>query len=612
MTSTSRRFLALLATIATCSAWAAGPVSPDGDAAAPVALSAAAWPSEGGGEARDGKSITTGIYMSGSWTYTLNPGAAGGPRAYVTLGAINNTSLIGYVTGTLRLELWATTTPPAYQGASFFGQRLAIFPNNGQLAPGYSFYNISTNAGYTIPSYGTYWIVLMLAEYLPGYCGNADAFCMVDNVTASQPVAIGNSLLSVSRIGTGAGTVTGVQNSPSPSSVINCGATCSANLFGGYTVTLTATPAPGSTFSGWSGACAGTGTCTVDMTSARSVAATFTVIPAPSVYLLTVSTNGTGAGAVTSSPNGIHCGNGCTANYNDGTVVTLQATPSAGSLFAGWSGACAGTANCSVTMNMARSVTATFNLDPAGDSDGDGIPNGVEPNEGRNPLAKDNDVFSFARLFAMQQYRDFLGREGDAAGITGWTNLLNAGTYTRAQAINAFFNSPEFNGFVAPVVRLYFATFLRVPDYGGLVGNAALVRNGTVTLTQLADFFVASPEFAATYGSLDNAQFVTLLYQNVLGRAPDAAGLNGWVSLLNAGTHSRGQVLLGFSESPEYQAALFNEVYVTMMYVAMLRRSPEPGGFNGWLAYLDTPGNTPLAMIDGFYLAAEYRARFLP
>ena len=57
----------------------------------------------------------------------------------------------------------------------------------------------------------------------------------------------------------------------------------------------------------------------------------------------------------------------------------------------------------------------------AGDCDGDGIPNGVEVAEGRNPLVKDNDVFANARLFAMQQYRDFLGREGDAAGITGWS-----------------------------------------------------------------------------------------------------------------------------------------------------------------------------------------------
>ena len=116
--------------------------------------------------------------MSGNWTYTLDPNAA---RAYVTLGAINNQSLIGYVTGTLRLELWATTSPPAYQGGPFFGTRLAIFPNNGQLAPGYSYININGNTPYTVPAYGTYWIVLMLAEYLPGFCSNPDSFCMVDN-----------------------------------------------------------------------------------------------------------------------------------------------------------------------------------------------------------------------------------------------------------------------------------------------------------------------------------------------------------------------------------------------------------------------------------------------
>jgi hypothetical protein len=246
-----------------------------------------------------------------------------------------------------------------------------------------------------------------------------------------------------------------------------------------------------------------------------------------------------------------------------------------------------------------------------GDDDGDGLPNELELSFGRNPVVKDNDVFGSPVLFAMQQYRDFLGRDGDATGIGGWTSALVAGTYSRADVINAFFNSSEFNGFVAPVVRLYYATFLRVPDYAGLTYNAGLVRSGTVTLAQLADFFTASPEFQSLYGSLDNAQFVTLLYNNVLGRAPDAAGLSGWVALLNGG-YTRGQVLLGFSDSSEYQARKFNEVYVTMMYVGMLRRSPEPAGYNGWLAYLNSPGNSPLSMINGFYLSGEYRGRFLP
>jgi hypothetical protein len=261
----------------------------------------------------------------------------------------------------------------------------------------------------------------------------------------------------------------------------------------------------------------------------------------------------------------------------------------------------------------AQSGQATVNVAAialAGDDDGDGIPNGVETAEGRDALIKDNDVFASPRLFVRQQYRDFLNREGEEAGIAAWTGLMNGGT-TPSQVINAFFNSVEFDGFVAPVVRLYYATYLRVPDYAGLVFNAGLVRNGTVTLTQLADFFTASPEFAATYGALDDAQFVTLLYNNVLARAPDQAGLDGWVALLQGGM-SRGQVLLGFSDSAEYQAAMAHEVLVTMMYTAMLRRSPEPGGFNGWVAFLDGATYTREQVINGFFLSSEYRARFLP
>jgi hypothetical protein len=161
------------------------------------------------------------------------------------------------------------------------------------------------------------------------------------------------------------------------------------------------------------------------------------------------------------------------------------------------------------------------------------------------------------------------------------------------------------------VVRLYFATFLRVPDYAGLSFNAGLVRAGTVTPTQLADFFTASPEFMATYGALDDTQFVTLLYQNVLGRAPDAAGLSGWVGLLGSG-YTRGQVLIGFSDSAEYQAAMANEVFVTMMYAGMLRRTPEPTGFNGWVGFLDAGTYTREQVINGFFLSTEYHGRFLP
>lgn len=79
-----------------------------------------------------------------------------------------------------------------------------------------------------------------------------------------------NYTLTVTKSGTGAGTVT---SSPAG---INCGSTCAANYVNGTSVTLTATAGSGSTFAGWSGSgCSGTGNCTVSMTQARSVTATF-------------------------------------------------------------------------------------------------------------------------------------------------------------------------------------------------------------------------------------------------------------------------------------------------------------------------------------------------
>jgi subtilisin family serine protease/NOL1/NOP2/fmu family ribosome biogenesis protein len=157
--------------------------------------------------------------------------------------------------------------------------------------------------------------------------------------------------LTVSRAGAGSGSVT------STPAGINCGATCAASYVSGQQVTLQASAAAGSVFAGWSGACTGTGACTVTMTTNTAVTATFN----PMTFSLTVSKAGTGSGSVTSSPAGINCGATCAASYVSGQQVTLQASAAAGSIFAGWSGACAGTGICTVTMTANRAVTATFN-----------------------------------------------------------------------------------------------------------------------------------------------------------------------------------------------------------------------------------------------------------
>jgi len=92
------------------------------------------------------------------------------------------------------------------------------------------------------------------------------------------------------------------------------------------------------------------------MDAARSVTATFTL----KTETLDVNTSGSGTGSITSSPAGIDCGATCSAGFDYGTTVGLTATPDADSMFVGWTGDCTGLGACNVTLDQARSVTATF------------------------------------------------------------------------------------------------------------------------------------------------------------------------------------------------------------------------------------------------------------
>lgn len=86
----------------------------------------------------------------------------------------------------------------------------------------------------------------------------------------------------------------------------------------------------------------------------------------PSHTLMVVKA-GNGTGTVISSPAGINCGATCSANYEEGTKVTLTATAASGSTFTGWTGGggCSGTGKCVVTIKVHTTVTAHFNPNPS-------------------------------------------------------------------------------------------------------------------------------------------------------------------------------------------------------------------------------------------------------
>ncbi|WP_422845229.1 DUF1566 domain-containing protein [Acidovorax sp. M2(2025)] len=118
----------------------------------------------------------------------------------------------------------------------------------------------------------------------------------------------------------------------------------------GSTATCIATPNAGYTFSGWSGDCAGSGTCSLGaVSSAKAVTAQFTL----NTYPLTSTASPSTGGSASCTPNPVGHG---------GTSI-CTATPSAGHTFTGWSGDCSGTGACSLSdVTAPRSVTAGFAL----------------------------------------------------------------------------------------------------------------------------------------------------------------------------------------------------------------------------------------------------------
>ena len=129
--------------------------------------------------------------------------------------------------------------------------------------------------------------------------------------------------LSVSRAGTGSGTVT---SSPAG---INCGSTCTATYTDGTIVTLTATPDTSSSFAGWSGACSGTGSCTITMDGNKSATATFNFVPPPTTVKIRQVYGGGGNSGATYLNDFVELYNsGSTPVVLDGWSV--QATSAAG------------------------------------------------------------------------------------------------------------------------------------------------------------------------------------------------------------------------------------------------------------------------------------------
>ena len=243
-----------------------------------------------------------------------------------------------------------------------------------------------------------------------------------------------------------------------------------------------------------------------------------------------------------------------------------------------------------------------------------------------------NPVFS-TPFFVRQHYLDFLSREPEQG--EPWTNVLNNcsdvnnnPSCDRLTVSAAFFGSPEFQlkGFY--VFRFYKVAFNRLPQYAEIVTDMSFVAGSTAQevfnrKAQLAVSFTQRPEFETNFGALANADYVAQLmnrYQLTQVTTPVPAAPDGsqkvtltsadLISKLDGAELTRAQVLRAIADSDEVGATEFNQAFVAMQYYGYLRRTPETGGYQAWLNYLNAHPGDFRTMVNGFMNSQEYRLRF--
>jgi hypothetical protein len=200
-------------------------------------------------------------------------------------------------------------------------------------------------------------------------------------------------------------------------------------------------------------------------------------------------------------------------------------------------------------------------------------------------------------------YEDVLFREPDPAGQAFWAGVLDAGLQNLQQIVAALATSPEALNNVDPIIRLYDGLFGRSPDYAGLKGWVALADGGTSFGTIVQDF-VQSQEFANDYNGgvlapipgINGAFFIDALYNHSLGRAPDAAGLAHWLSVLGSTptVASEAAVIEGIVTSPEYIADTQNGILAWQAAGAAAALAGTTDSVVGTPTYPDAIVNTAL------------------
>ena len=238
----------------------------------------------------------------------------------------------------------------------------------------------------------------------------------------------------------------------------------------------------------------------------------------------------------------------------------------------------------------------------------------IDDDSGANPI-------DGAEFFTRQQYRDFLGREPDTAGLNYWTGQLTACgsdlacvSRRRVEVSAAFFIELEFQNTGSFVSRMYRASFGRAPAFGEFtpdLSRLAGAANPAAARNAFAADWVRRSAFSARYDAMAANAYVDALFANA-GVIPTPEERASLILGLVTQTMSRTSVLLQVVDNTQFKQREYNRTFVLMQYFGYLQRDPDAGGFAFWLGVLNSQPANFRGMVCAFITSAEYQRRFSP
>lgn len=243
---------------------------------------------------------------------------------------------------------------------------------------------------------------------------------------------------------------------------------------------------------------------------------------------------------------------------------------------------------------------------------------------------------------------------GNSHAVSDWVNVLSQGSKSRSDVFSIFCNDQTFKNMCASygmtadnidpsaydmgedptsvrafVRRLYQTCLGRQPDAAGLTNWSKNLKAGALNGAQAAASFFASTEYQN--GKHSNPEFVTSLYNALLGRQPSSSEVNSWCADIVSGTSSRSQVFNGFCGSQEFSTLCGTygitpgridpsqydmgedltsiQSFVTRLYMTCLGRQPDAAGLTNWVKNLKAGAVTGAEASAGFFASYEYLSK---